>query len=343
MRPAPAVLGLVLLLALPALAQQAPNLSLIEAPRYSVGDWWQYRVVFIAGAANATAEAQTFPQDQTVRVQAAETFQGQEAFRLFTESVQDIPGDAQSGDLHATSNKTTWVTAQGQRILRIEEAIDRTQATAQYRITTHREVNWTFHEPMDLYQFPIVRDDTWVVLTNATVESNTTIRTHVQGNPPSPPLPPRYEAGNITQASSTTWVRQDRLNLSDRFYDGVVLVSQSGNATIRDFYSPQVGNLVRREILNESAVLVETSTLVGYRYANAPAPPGGNSPGGNASWLPLAGAAVVGIGVALGVLFVLGKVRRPPSDGPEPPPPAPPAQEPPPETPPGSPPAGGEP
>lgn len=337
MRPALAALALAALAAAPVLAQTS-SLAVIEAPTYTVGDFWKYRVVFIAAGAGNGTEAQTFPQDQTVRVVAIEPFQGTEAYRLFTESVQDIPGDPQSGDIHATSNKTTWASVQGHRILRIEEEVDRTQATAQYRILTHREINWTFHQPMDLYQFPIVRDDAWVVVTNATVESNTTLRTHVVGNNATQ-LPPRYESGNITQSSTTTWIRQDQLNLSGRTYQGVVLVSRSGNATIRDFWSPQVGNLVRREILNESAVLVETSTLVDYRFAKAPGAdgrPDGSVGASGTNWVLLGGAAVGGILVALGLLALVGRLRKQPDM----PPAAPPGEAP--AAPPAEPPAAGE-
>lgn len=325
MRRVAAVL-LAALAAAPALAQQGegPSLAVVQAPEYTVGDFWSYRVTLVGE--NGTS----FPQNQTVRVVALEAYGGVPAVRLFTASEQFVPGDPQSGDLRATSNKTSWVAQRTLGLLRIEEVIDRSQLSPVYTIHTHREVNWTFHQPMDLYQFPIVRDDAWVVLTNATIESNTTLYTHVKDNPRNT-VPTRYESGNVTQASTTRWVRADTLNISGRSFEGVVLVSQSGNATIRDFYSPAVGNLVRREILNETGALVETSTLMEWRLAKPPATVGPRPT--DQGVLPLAGAAVAGGIAALVALALWRRVKPrgeawPPAPEPGPEPAEPPAEPP---------------
>jgi hypothetical protein len=319
-----APLLLALLLAGPVLAQapaEGPSHAVVPQPTYTVGDFWEYRVTLVA-------DNGSIPQQQVIRVAALGTWEGVPAYRLFAESVQDIPGDAQTGSFHSTSNKTTWMSRDGLRVLRIEEETNRTQSSpGLYTVLTTRHSVWTFHEPMDLYQFPILKDDQWVVRTNATVNTTSEVYTHVAGSERrGPPMvPPQHQNATFVDHSATQWVRQDSCGRHNGCttagnFTGVVLISRSGNATIRDFWSPQVGNLVRREILNETGGLVETSMLQAYRLQSPPPVPAGPAQAFGAGWLPLAGAAVLGIVVALAGLALLPRLRKgpPPQEAPPP-------------------------
>lgn len=319
-----AALALALLAAAPAYAQtggEPPAFTVIQAPVYSVGDFWDYRVVQVGPNASASPT-----QSQLVRVLRLSSYEGVPAYELFTTGVQEVRGDDQTGSVYASSNKTSWVSRDAHKLLRIEEEVDRTQLHPRFNVWQHRSTNWTFRQPMDVFQFPLVKDDTWVVLTDAFVESNSTIATHAEGNPRNV-VPPRYESTNISQSSTTSWVRADRLNISGRTFEGVLLVSQSGGATVRDFYSPQVGNLVRREILNESGALVETSTLVAFKFAQAPraGDPAPMTTQGGFNWLLVGAAAAAGIVAALLALAFYNRVRKPSAPPTERPPDAPPA------------------
>jgi hypothetical protein len=323
MRRAVAPLLLALLLVAPALAQNAPvrpNLDIVDdpTPSYSVGDYWVYNIQTLGNNNTFTM------QNQTLRVEALEDFEGTPAVRLFGQSVEDL-GDPNStaGAEHSTSNKTTWVTRNGQDILRIEEIDDRTQSTPAFWVWTRTSTNWTFHQPMDVYAFPIVKDDAWVVLTNATLERNTTIHTHAVGNPEHEVRQP-YQAANVTASSSTTWVRQDvcdqRCAPAGPF-DVVVLASRSGNATVFDFWAPAAGNIVRREILNETGALAEVSALTAYKFANAPdlTPRTGPLQAQSNNLLLLGAAAAAGILAALAALAVWTRAKQRGAPPPEPP------------------------
>lgn len=320
MRP-PALALLALLLAGPALAQDAqlPSLSVLAQPEYTPGDLWVYRVTLLGE--NRTS----FSQDQTVRVVELGAFNGTPAIRLFTFTEQEVPGDDQSGSLYITSNRTTWISQQGHKILRIEELVDRTQWTSFFRVLTRTWVNWSFHEPMDLYQYPILVEDAWVVVTNATLERSITIFSHAKGNEPAQ-VNQTPQSADVFQTSATAWVRQDVCSVDNNCslagaFDGVVLVSRSGNATIRDFWAPAAGNLVRREILNETGALVETSLLTQFNYQKAPdlSPrPRPSNPVRDVveifvfsqPWLPIVWAAGLGILGALIAIFVWERAHR---------------------------------
>jgi hypothetical protein len=344
------VLLALLLLALPplapaAMAQQRPSLSIVQGPAYTADDAWTYRVTLL-GTNNTS-----LTQNQTVRVTDIGPLDGTQAVRTFTQSMRqsELADRAGRSAISEWSNKTVWSTAQGQRILRIEEESDRIQDNPLFRVASHIEVNWTFHSPMDVYQFPILKGEQWIVETNATVTRNVSFQTTTGPNTTNTSQP--TGTFNVTQRSGTEWLRQDVCGPANNCttagtFDVVVLVSRSGNTTIFDFWSPAVGNLVRREILNETGQLLETSVLTSYRFQQAPAPP--PPPAGSGPNLPLlAGAAMVGV-LAGAAAVQLWRRRAPavppPGEPAAPPPPAAPQEPgpvaPPPEAPPSAPPEG---
>jgi hypothetical protein len=318
----------LLLLAPPGLAQepQRPSLGVVRQPDYAVGDFWAYAITDF-GANNTTVT-----QNQTLRVAELGTWEGTPAVRIAAEASNRFEGE-QGAFVRSTDNKTTWYGQDGLQVLRIEDVSELYQHTRLFDVLTHTEVNWTFHEPMDLYQFPILRGDAWPVLTNATIWRNTSFVTTTFGpNGTSVRSNQTPVESNLTQTSGTQWLRQDvcgrGCNAAGEF-DVVVLVSTSGNATLYDFWAPAAGNLVRREILNETGAVREITALTAYRFQNAPGPPP-PEPQGSAVPLELLAAAGVGVLLGLGVVMLWRRRERARREAPPSSPAEPPAQGPPP-------------
>lgn len=305
-RPA-MLLGIALLLLAPALAAaQAASLDVVLAPRFTPGDRWSYRITYL-GANNTTLS-----QNQTTTVLDLVTLDGVPAARTLTLSVQDFdaPGAPPLGGTHNhdEQRKTIWLD-EAQRVLRIEDRSTQVQSNRAFTVITNTSLDWVMHQPMDAWAFPLLRGDAWIVPTNATVFRNATYTTSAGNNTTVTSQPTQVQ--NVTQVGGAQWLRTDTCgranNCTTAGTFGVVVVQRrDGNATLFDFYSPEVGNLVRREVYDERGRLVQTLYLTGYVYQQAPAPPPPAPPDAR----PLLVAASAGIGVLLGLAGVLAWRRR---------------------------------
>ncbi|MCA1812581.1 MAG: hypothetical protein LC624_01365 [Halobacteriales archaeon] len=301
--------ALALLLLVASLAQATGvDLAVVGAPRYTPGDFWVYRVTLLAG--NNT----TFTQNQTTTVLDAVTLDGAAAMRTVTVGATDAdnPGGPPVGPthIHQEERKTIWLDAQ-QRILRIEDDSTQVQSARAFTVFTNTSQDWAFHQPMDTFAFPILRGDAWVVITNATVTRNVSFSTITSNETRNTSQPASTQ--NITQVSGAQWLRNDvcghanSCNLAGEF-DVVVLLEHSGNNTLFDFYSPLVGNLVRREIYSENGSLLQTVFLTGYQFQQAPTPTG--TPGGGPDLSLTLVVVAVGIGALLGLVGVAAWKRK---------------------------------
>jgi len=262
-----------------------------EAPQYSVGDRWEYRIKWLDSGINGTVTREIVDDSVNVPIDTEqyECFQIKEWQFAQWQSGQQISNSSMDTNLYLLKSGLS----EGRNLTVVKYDFQ-----VEYNGVIRQISNITYSPPNFLkeFDFPLTVGKNWTAETTETT---------ILEIPPLPPFPPE-----TVPFSRNFSVVEERKNVEvpkGRF-DTYVIRYETTDGIYEEYYSPLVGGNVMEIVYDKSWNEEIRIELLNYKYARAPS--------ALMDWWVLLAIGVVAVVAIVSVIFLVRRGKRPPTPTP---------------------------